>query len=188
VAQVHCQIDGNDLVHIISEIQSRLIDIMSNIATPPQTSSERKISRTEFPAEEATKLEQLIDKYDTQLPKLTKFILPVCVNLPIIWIRYSWEANQSGGLSSTQLHVARSVCRRAEREIITLWKDSIDEHASVLCYMNRLSDLLFMMARVACFFAKKEEFTYQKGKGIELSEKKEATAANADDDDDDDDE
>merc|ERR1712137_683518 len=121
VAQVHCQIDGNDLVHIISEIQSRLIDIMSNIATPPQTSSERKISRTEFPAEEATKLEQLIDKYDTQLPKLTKFILP------------------SGGLSSTQLHVARSVCRRAEREIITLWKDSIDEHASVLCYMNRLS-------------------------------------------------
>ena len=45
-----------------------------------------------------------------------------------------------------------------------------------------------MMARVACFFAKKEEFTYQKGKGIELSEKKEATAANADDDDDDDDE
>jgi predicted DNA binding protein len=66
----------------------------------------------------------------------------------------------------------------------------LEEHSSVLCYMNRLSDLLFMMARSACFFVNEEEITYQKGKGLEVNDstKSEVLIQTNDDDDDDDDE
>lgn len=138
---------------MISTIQSRLFDIMSHIATPIESSSESKIKKTSFPEEEVVQLESVIDEMEQNLPKLTNFILP------------------SGGLASAQLHVCRAVCRRAEREIVTLWEDSADEHSSVLKYMNRLSDLLFVSARTACFHIKSEELTYKKGTGIKINSK-----------------
>jgi len=152
LAFVHCNNDGNELPETITEIQSRLFDIMSHIATPAESASESKIVKTSFPDHETGSLEAKIDELDAKLPKLTKFILP------------------SGGLASAQLHVCRAVCRRAERQIVALWQGALDEHKSVLTYMNRLSDFLFVAARTASFFVKSEEMTYKKGKGIEINQ------------------
>jgi len=87
-----------------------------------------------------------IDLIDSQLPKLTKFILP------------------SGGLSSTHLHVARAVCRRAERRVVTLVRMKTVDPA-VAIYLNRLSDFLFATTRFAAMKADKEEITYKKSEG-----------------------
>lgn len=73
-------------------------------------------------------LEDNIDSYDDQLPTMKRFILP------------------GGSKSGALLHVARSVCRRAERTVVALSKiETID--GNVLVYLNRLADLLFVLAR-----------------------------------------
>ena len=101
LAFVHCNNDGNELPETITEvrrpelasfprivitdlctciqIQSRLFDIMSHIATPAESASESKIVKTSFPDHETGSLEAKIDELDAKLPKLTKFILPVCL-------------------------------------------------------------------------------------------------------------
>ena len=78
------------------------------------------VARTRFDAEgnHVQELENWIDDYDQQLPKLTKFILP------------------SGGKSSASLHVARSVCRRAERRVQPLVRDQLCDD-SVAIFLNR---------------------------------------------------
>ena len=75
-----------------------------------------------------TALEESIDTLDAELPELTAFILP------------------AGGMASAQCHVCRTVCRRAERRLVTLGK--IETYSPVLLtYLNRLSDWLFVAAR-----------------------------------------
>ena len=79
------------------------------------------------------------------MPPLTNFILP------------------SGGLAASQLHVARTVCRRAERNLVGLLQaGSIDK--VVYTYVNRLSDYLFTVARFCAMAAGKDETIYQKAK------------------------
>ena len=75
-------------------------------------------------------LEEHIDLMDTKLPKLTNFILP------------------GGGMASAHFHVARTVCRRAERDLVTLLNDDLIDPAPYT-YVNRLSDYLFQMARMS---------------------------------------
>ena len=89
--------DGEMLTRLL-EIQSRLLDVGSAVATPLQSSStaDWKVKRVEFAEENITRLEGWIDEYDEELPPLTTFILP------------------SGGKTSVHLHQARTVCRRAE--------------------------------------------------------------------------
>ena len=74
-------------------------------------------------------LEETLDKFNANLPILKEFILP------------------SGGPGTSSCHLARSVCRRAERRIVTLAKDETLSPFSIQ-YLNRLSDLLFVIARV----------------------------------------
>jgi cob(I)alamin adenosyltransferase len=73
-------------------------------------------------------LEETIDKYTAELPKLHEFILP------------------AGHCVATQCHVARTVCRRAERNIVKL-DEIADIDSNILIYINRLSDFLFILAR-----------------------------------------
>ena len=75
------------------------------------------------------RLEELIDTLETELPPLRRFILT------------------GGSSSGALLHQARTVCRRVERRVVALGADAVD--AIVVVYLNRLSDLLFVMARVA---------------------------------------
>lgn len=74
-------------------------------------------------------LEQILDRYNADLPRLREFILP------------------GGGMAAAQCHVARTVCRRAERRVVTLARND-GVRVEVVHYLNRLSDLLFVLCRV----------------------------------------
>ncbi|GIL80983.1 hypothetical protein Vretimale_9317 [Volvox reticuliferus] len=122
-------ITNQNLLEQLTDIQSRLIDVGSAVATPLATSSEAKLQRTHFPgALHAQQLEAWIDAMDKRLPPLANFILP------------------SGGRGSSALHHARSVCRRAERSVVVLSRrETISLEVNM--YLNRLSDYLFTAAR-----------------------------------------
>ena len=113
---------------IFSEMQSRLFDIGADLATPEGAKHESKILRTG--ADEVAEVEGWIDEIDADNPPMTTFVLPGGTDL------------------AARLHVARTVCRRAERMMVSLaHSEPISEGA--LTYVNRLSDLLFAMARRA---------------------------------------
>ena len=102
-------------------------------------------AKTNFPKEELTHLEQEIDKTDWNLPKLTNFILP------------------GGGVVSAQIHVCRTVCRRAERKVVAVEVDSPQSvEPCIIQYLNRLSDYFFVLARHATIICKQPETIYKK--------------------------
>ncbi|KAK3737728.1 hypothetical protein QZH41_008510, partial [Actinostola sp. cb2023] len=119
VAREFCEEAGHkDLVEQLEKIQCILQEVGSNIATPRETSRERKLKKTEFNEGYTTELEKWIDCYHNQLPPLKNFILP------------------SGGKSSAYLHVARTVCRKTERRVVGLVKHgSVDPPVSQ--FLNR---------------------------------------------------
>jgi len=100
----------------------------SAVATPSSASAV-KAARARFGAEATAALEAWIDSLDSRLPPLTAFILP------------------SGGRAAAALHVARAVCRRAERAVVPLARDGGERDVAV--FLNRLSDYLFVAARTA---------------------------------------
>ena len=118
--------DINDEIKFeLENIQNVLFQIGSELASPENVKS-NIIKRTS--EEDVKNLETLIDKFDEKLPPLKNFILP------------------GGNNSAAQLHYARTVCRRAERIIVEL-KEFELVSKNVLIYVNRLSDLLFVLAR-----------------------------------------
>lgn len=131
----------------LDTIQSRLLDVGSYIATPEGASTDRKLQRVEFDSAATQQLEEWIDEWHDQLPPLSNFILP------------------SGGIASSTLHLARSVCRRAERTVVSSYNlmDGNDT-PPIIPYLNRLSDYLFTAARIAALRAKKPETTYCKAR------------------------
>jgi len=112
----------------LEPIQRDLFAIGARLADP----SGRVASRVEKAAVnsgDVQRLEEAIDRLESDLPALRRFILP------------------GGSASGAALHVARTVCRRAERTIVGLGADHVEPE--ILEYLNRLSDLLFVMARTA---------------------------------------
>lgn len=108
----------------LNEIQHQLFVLGADLATPQ--SKKEKIER--IGKADIQKLEDWIDELQEKLPPLTSFILP-------------------GGIpAGAALHLARTVCRRAERETVSLKKaETVQDEAMI--YLNRLSDLLFVLAR-----------------------------------------
>ncbi|KAG9487059.1 hypothetical protein GDO78_007111 [Eleutherodactylus coqui] len=125
----------------LEKIQCMLQDIGSNIATPLSSARESHKANTSFNEESIQELEQWIDRYTVQLPPLTSFILP------------------SGGKASASLHVARAVCRRAERVTFKLLQTG-EADPNVGKYLNRLSDYLFTLARYAAKAEGRSETIY----------------------------
>ncbi|OGO56189.1 MAG: ATP:cob(I)alamin adenosyltransferase [Chloroflexi bacterium RBG_16_69_14] len=107
-------------------IQNELFDLGSDLATPAASQARHPVPTVE--TRHIEKLERLIDEFNEVVGPLANFLLP------------------GGSPGAAQLHVARTVCRRAEREATTLARDE-KIGATVLPYLNRLSDALFVMAR-----------------------------------------
>ncbi|WP_166242106.1 cob(I)yrinic acid a,c-diamide adenosyltransferase [Paenibacillus turpanensis] len=115
----------DDLAEDLTRIQQELFDCGADLAI-----LKPELRPFRLKAEAVDALEQMIDKYDAEMPDITRFILP------------------GGTLLASTLHVCRTVCRRAERRVVTLAaKDVINDDARK--YLNRLSDLFFTVARLA---------------------------------------
>lgn len=111
---------------LLTQIQHDLFDLGSRVAAC--LSSSDRIP--DFPPERVAELEKAIDQYDEELAPLKAFILP------------------GGGRTGGTLHLARSVCRRAERQLVELINSETKTDLSLeLIYLNRLGDLLFVLAR-----------------------------------------
>ncbi len=121
-----CYVADEDLDRLLEQFQNQLFDIGAELASPP----ERAAQFSAIDESHITALEQAIDQLEAELEPLRQFILP------------------GGTHASAYLHLARTVCRRAEREVVRLSHTSAVS-ASIIRYLNRLSDLLFVMARVA---------------------------------------
>jgi cob(I)alamin adenosyltransferase len=116
------------LLGVFSELQSRLFDIGADLATPDGSKQEAKILR--ISDEQVAEAERWIDEIDGGNAPMKSFVLP------------------GGSELAARLHVARTVCRRAERLMIHL-SHSEPVSAGAIVYINRVSDLLFAMARRA---------------------------------------
>lgn len=124
----------------IRHIQHLLFDMGSYLATPPAAEGEGPLhSKLE---EDTAKLEGWIDSLDERTPKIRAFILP------------------GGSEESSRCHLARTVCRRAERKVIALSRESNVDPA-VIVYLNRLSDYLFICARYLNFITGVEEIVWK---------------------------
>jgi cob(I)alamin adenosyltransferase len=127
-------VDQKD-IELLSSIQNDMHKVMSVLSGNTKLSLE-KLSKSTL------EHEKYIDGLDKKLPKLTSFILP------------------QGGEAASRIHIARTVCRRAERKLTSLFleKDSgITETNQLIIsrYINRLSDFLFMLARKYAEYEKK---------------------------------
>lgn len=125
--------DGDTtLSPILEEVQLTIFRVSSSIVLcKPFAESEGKVSE----------LEKQIDKLDAQLPPLKGFIVP----------------GGSGVPASSQLHIARTVCRRAERDYVRYCNGGENDRLSVIPFVNRLSDFLFVAARWYAHMKGKEE-------------------------------
>lgn len=128
-----------DIDRVLSRIQNELFVVGANLATPDP--DKMGVAALHDFATEA--LEGEIDRHEETLPPLKEFILP------------------GGTRAGAELHVARCVCRRAERRLVTLMEtESID--GAILIYLNRLSDLLFALSRAVNHRAGRPETPWRK--------------------------
>jgi cob(I)alamin adenosyltransferase len=105
---------------LLAGIQQRLFDLGGELCVPGLETIHE---------DEVTGLEHTLDHYNADLPRLKEFILP------------------GGGMAAAQCHIARTVCRRAERRVVTLARAET-VRPEIVHYLNRLSDLLFVLCRV----------------------------------------
>lgn len=134
----------DDLDECLIRIQHDLFDLGSRVAASLGESGRA----AEFPPDRAAELEGKIDKFDSELPPLTAFILP------------------GGSRAGSLLHLARSVCRRSERDVVALVAAGTKIQLShEIVYLNRLSDFLFVVARVANLQLGQPETTWNVGRG-----------------------
>ena len=126
---------------VLAPIQRDLFAIGALLATPDRDKMRTHLEKANVDERRVAQLERAIDDAEGELEPLTAFILP------------------GGTPKAAALHVARTVCRRAERRVVTLAKDT-ELPVVVIIYLNRLSDLLFTLARLATKRAGAGEVTW----------------------------
>ena len=131
---------GRELDAILRKLQNELFDLGGELATPP---SEFRPGMFRVGAAEVKALETCMDGCQKDLQSLKSFVLP------------------GGGRVSAFLHVARTVCRRAERDVLRLMR-SEDIGEWPLAYLNRLSDLLFVLSRWIGHHLGEREFLWER--------------------------
>lgn len=115
---------------LLESIQRDLFAIGGHLATPDPRKVAKALEKAELSTDRVALFEQTIDDADEELPPLHAFVLP------------------AGTPKAAALHLARTICRRAERSVVTLAREQ-EVPALFLIYLNRLSDLLFTLARLA---------------------------------------
>jgi cob(I)alamin adenosyltransferase len=117
---------------LLEAIQRDLFSIGGQLATPDPAPVAKALVKADLPMERVTEFERIIDASETELLPLRAFVLP------------------AGTPKAAALHQARTVCRRAERSVVHLARESQIPPVFIV-YLNRLSDLLFTLARLANF-------------------------------------
>lgn len=126
---------------ILEDMQQRLFDVGAILASPSGATHE---SLPQIPESKILEIEKLIDEVSLGLPELRSFVLP------------------GGSELNAHLHIARAICRRVERKVISLAKTQ-KFSPNIVPYLNRLSDLLFAMARNAAATSKAAEYLWKPG-------------------------
>ena len=120
------KVEEADVREALSAVQAGLFKVGSDLAAPLESSVGKAIGRVG--PDDVSFLERLIAQYHSSLPALSNFIIP------------------GGCEAGARLHMARAICRRLERDLVNLRKER-GFNADVMLYVNRLSDLLFCLAR-----------------------------------------
>jgi cob(I)alamin adenosyltransferase len=110
---------------VLERVQNELFDVGADISVPFGVADRLRVAQSQIDA-----LESDCDRFNAELPELKSFVLP------------------GGSEAAARLHVARAVCRRAERDALDA-SEQVELNPLVLVYLNRLSDLLFILARAA---------------------------------------
>lgn len=120
--------DENSILNL-REIQDRLFTIGSTLACDPEKDTKMKIP--DIHEEDIVFLENEMDKMNEVLPEMRSFLLP------------------GGHISVSSAHIARCVCRRAERICVRMQEENLEISPIIIKYLNRLSDYLFIISRYA---------------------------------------
>jgi cob(I)alamin adenosyltransferase len=131
----------HNINNILAETQDRLFTIGSALACDPD--KETKLKIPDLHEEDVALLEIEMDKMNEKLPPMKSFILP------------------GGHVAASALHVARCVCRRAERCCVKMQKKEMKVSSLIIKYLNRLSDYLFVLARFAAHQLGAEEIPWK---------------------------
>lgn len=123
----------------LERVQNELFDLGADLSVPVGVEGRLRVAQADVDA-----LERDCDRFNEPLPELKSFVLP------------------GGTESAARLHVARTVCRRAEREVLAASRE-VELSPLVAVYLNRLSDLLFILARAANAAGGKEEPLWKPG-------------------------
>jgi cob(I)alamin adenosyltransferase len=129
----------DDMREVLERVQNELFDLGADLSVPIEHEARLRVTQAQVDA-----LEQDCDRFNEALPELKSFVLP------------------GGTSAAANLHVARATCRRAEREAIVA-AGAVGANPLALVYLNRLSDLLFILARVANAAEGREEPLWRPG-------------------------
>ena len=126
IGVVILHVQDAEVLQVLRHIQNDLFDVGADLCRPERPGTEKPLLR--ITDEQVTWLENQIDRFNADLEPLTSFVLP------------------GGTAASAYMHLARTVTRRAERDVVRLAADE-SVNAAAMRYVNRLSDLLFVLAR-----------------------------------------
>jgi cob(I)alamin adenosyltransferase len=129
----------DDMRAVLARVQNELFDLGADLSVPMERAARLRITQEQVDA-----LERDCDRFNATLPELTSFVLP------------------GGSETAARLHVSRTICRRAEREALSA-SGVYTVNPLALIYLNRLSDLLFILARAANAAAGHEEPLWRPG-------------------------